>query len=109
MFTLSAQNIEKGHVDQMLDSMVQQGIINQGDAEKARTKLNTMSENEWKSINAQANIMAQKYKDRNKDVDLNAQSAAKNINFDGAMFKDIQDSVKAHMETTKNDKQEQEE
>lgn len=96
-FNINAEDVSRGHVEQMLNSMVAQGIIPASEAESAREKLKTISPEEWSKINLQAQLMAEKYQAQNPQVDLSAKSAANNIDFDGEMFKEVQKEIQNQM------------
>ena len=97
-FSSLAEDINKTQVEAMLKSMVAQGIIPQKEADRAKEKLLKMSDKEWQGINEQAQVMAERYKDKDVEVELSAPGALKNIDFDGEMFKNVQKTVRQQME-----------
>jgi hypothetical protein len=92
-----AFDVNKNDVEQMLKSMQQSGVINEQQAKEASKKLKNLSDNEWDQIKDKGRTIASEYKEKNKNVENSAPSAAQNIDFNSNEFKNIQKQVQEAM------------
>ena len=76
--------VSKENVETMLDQMVKDEVISAKEAEKARIRMHSMNNKEWKTINVDANKVATR--------SPASVEPAKDLH--SAQFKQIQDDVK---------------
>lgn len=86
--------VEPSHVESMLDQMVRENVIGQEEANKAKIRLRSMNKEQWKQINAQADNVVARSPASTVASENTIEAAAKNIDLDGAQFKQIQDDLK---------------
>ena len=86
--------VDPSHVESMLDQMVRENVIGQDEANKAKARLRLMNKDQWKQINVKAESMASRMPASTVSTSNTIEEAAKNIDLDGAQFKQIQDDMK---------------
>jgi hypothetical protein len=86
--------VNPSHVESMLDQMVRENVIGQEEANKAKIKLRSMNKDQWKQINVKAESIASRTPASEVSTSNTIEEAAKNIDLDGAQFKQIQDDMK---------------
>lgn len=93
-FSVKAE-VERAHVESMLDQMVRENVISAEEAQKAKIRLKSLSPDQWKDINQKAAVVASRMPasvpSQNKIEEVN------NIDLDGAQFRQIQNEVKKIM------------
>ncbi len=92
-----AFNIEKNDVQSMIKQMKAQGLLSEKQMKDAQKKLSNMDTKDWKNLKDKGREIASEHQSNNPSVSNSVDSAANNIDFDSAQFKDIQSKVKEAM------------
>lgn len=91
--SVSANGVDRNATASMIDKMVAKGMLSPEDARAAKSKLSAMPDQEWNQLSELGRKLASEQL-KNKQVSLDVDSAAQNIDFDSKKFKDIQSQVK---------------
>lgn len=78
----------------MLDQMVKENVISAGEAEKAKIKMKSMSQEQWSMINNEASKVAERTPASENPLSENKIQEIHKVDLDGAQFKAIQSEVK---------------
>lgn len=89
---LAVAEVSPGHVESMLQQMVRENVISAEEAEKAKIRMRTMNPKQWAQINQQAASIAAR--SPASVPSSNTIEEVRNINLDGAQFKQIQEDIK---------------
>lgn len=84
-------DVNPEHVEDMLNQMVRENVISEKEAEKAKFRLKTMTQDQWKAINKEANRIASRGP---ASVSQNKIEEVKALDLDGAQFKEIQNEMR---------------
>ena len=81
------------HVKQMIDQMVEKNVISKEEAEKAKTRMESMNAEQWSAINDQAAKVAARSPASVKPVENKIEVARDGIDLDSAQFQQIQSDM----------------
>jgi hypothetical protein len=93
MIPMAQAEVSPEQVESMLQQMVTENVISAEEAEKAKVKMKAMKPDQWAQINKQAATVAAA-RGPASVPSSNSISEVKNIDLDGAQFKQIQDDIK---------------
>lgn len=85
------------HVNSMIDQMVKNNVISEGEAKKAKIKLNTMSPEQWTQINEKAATIASRSPASAETVSNNTIEEVHGIDLEGKQFQQIQKDIQKFM------------
>lgn len=94
--SLVQADVAPEHVESMLEQMVRENVISKEEAEKAKVRMRTMNKEQWSAINQQARTIAARSPASVAPSGNNIEEV-KNIDLNGAQFKQIQDDIKKIM------------
>ncbi len=86
--------VEKSDVISMARQMYEKGLIPKKDFELIETKINSLTEDQLRSINSLSKVHGQKIKNGDQPVSNDLDSAAKHIDTNSQTFKEMSESLK---------------
>ena len=89
----SQAEVSNAHVEQMIDQMVTKNVISLEEAEKAKSRMKSMSPDQWSQINKEATKIAARSPASDQTASNNKIHEVKNIDLDSAQFKQIQSDI----------------
>lgn len=92
-FTAMAE-VGPEQVDGMLQQMVRENVISKEDADKARTRMKSMSAGQWSEVNKQAKEAASRMPASENIASRGSLSEVNAIDLDSEQFKAIQNDLK---------------
>lgn len=82
------------HVEAMLQQMVRENVISPEDALKAKTRMKTLSPDQWSAINEKATQAASRMPASVMASSSNKIEEVNSVDLDGAQFKQIQNEMR---------------
>lgn len=95
-FQLKAE-VSPEHVNSMIDQMVKNNVISEGEAKKAKLKMMSMSPEQWSQINEKAATIAARSPASAETESDNTIEEVHGIDLEGKQFQQIQNDIKKFM------------